>query len=158
MKIAILTVAAGAFFLTGCGQVYYPVGPAENAGALTGAIAGGVIDNQVGGGSDRAVTTAIGALAGGLIGAEIGRSLDERDRHEALAAEYRALEFGRPGRPIAWRNDNSGIYGEVVAGPGFQVNSLDCRDYTHTIYIDARARVARGTACRQPDGTWRIDS
>ena len=158
MKIAILAVTAGALFLTGCGQAYYPVGPPENVGALTGAIAGGVIDNQIGSGSDRVVTTAIGALAGGLIGAEIGRSLDERDRQEALAAEYRALEFGRAGRPVAWRNDSSGIYGEVVAGPGFQVNSLDCREYTHTIYIDARARVVRGTACRQPDGTWRIVS
>jgi surface antigen len=158
MKIAILAVTAGALFLTGCNHAYYPVGPRENVGAVSGAIAGGVIGNQVGSGSGRVVATAIGALAGGLIGAEIGRSLDERDRQKALAAEYRALEFGRAGRPVAWRNENSGIYGEVVTGPGYEVNSLDCRDYTHTIYIDGRARIARGTACRQPDGTWRIVS
>lgn len=158
MKIAILAVTAGALFLTGCNHAYYPVGPRENVGAVSGAVAGGVIGSQIGSGSDRVVATAIGALAGGLIGAEIGRSLDERDRQEALAAEYRALEFGRAGRPVAWRNDASGIYGEVVTGAGYEVNSLDCRDYTHTIYIDGRPRVARGTACRQPDGTWRIVS
>jgi surface antigen len=158
MKIAILAVTAGALFLTGCNQAYYPVGPRENVGAISGAVAGGVIGNQIGSGSDRVVATAIGALAGGLIGAEIGRSLDQRDRQEALAAEYRALEFGRAGRPVAWRNDASGIYGEVVPGQGYEVNSLDCRDYSHTIYIDGRPRIARGTACRQPDGTWRIVS
>ncbi len=158
MKIAIFTVTAGVLFLTGCNHTYSPVGTREGFGTVAGAVAGGVIGNQLGSGSGRVVATAIGALAGGLIGAEIGRSLDERDRQEALAAEYRALEFGRAGRPVAWRNDSSGIYGEVVTGPGYEVNSLDCRDYTHTIYIDGRARVARGTACRQPDGTWRIVS
>jgi len=158
MKFTILAVTAAALFLSGCNHADYPVGPRENVGAVTGAVAGGVIGNQIGSGSDRIVATAIGALAGGLIGAEIGRSLDERDRQEALAAEYRALEFGRAGRPVAWRNDVSGIYGEVVTGPGYEVNALDCRDYTHTIYIDGRPRVARGAACRQPDGTWRIVS
>lgn len=156
MKIAIPAVTTAALFLTGCNHATYPVGPRENVGAVTGAIAGGVIGNQIGSGSGRVVATAIGALAGGLIGAEMGRSLDERDRQEALAAEYRALEFGRAGRPVAWRNDSSGNYGEVVVGTGYQANSLDCRDYTHTIYIDGRARVARGAACRQPDGTWRV--
>ena len=158
MKIAILAVTAGALFLTGCNHTYYPAGTQEGVGTLAGAVAGGVIGNQIGSGSGRVVATAIGALAGGVIGAEIGKSLDERDRQEALAAEYRALEFGRPGRPVAWRNEISGIYGEVVAGSGYQVNSLDCRDYTHTIYIDGRARIARGTACQQPDGTWRVVS
>lgn len=158
MKTAILAVVAGSLFLTGCNHVYAPVNTREGVGAVSGAVAGGVIGHQIGSGSDRVATTAIGALAGGLIGAEIGRLLDERDRQEALAAEYRALEFGRAGRPVAWRNDASGIYGEVVAGRGSQGNSLDCRDYTHTVHIDGRARIARGTACRQPDGTWRIVS
>ncbi len=152
MKLTILAVAAGALFLTGCNHASYPVGPAENAGAITGS----VIDNQVGSGSGRVVTTAIGSLAGGLVGSEIGRSLDERDRQEALAAEYRALEFGRAGRPVAWRNDSSGIYGEVVTGAEYKINSLDCRDYTHTVHVDGRPRVSRGTACRQPDNTWRV--
>jgi surface antigen len=41
-------------------------------------------------------------------------------------------------------------------GPSYEVNRLDCREFTHTVYIGGRARVARGTACRQPDATWRI--
>ena len=54
-----------------------------------------------------------------------------------------------------WRGA-SGNYGDVVVGPSYEVNRLDCREFTHTVYIGGRARVARGTACRQPDATWRI--
>src|SRR5450830_1607606 len=30
----------------------------------------------------------------------------------------------------------------------------NCRSFSHTIYIDGRPQTARGTACRNPDGTW----
>jgi hypothetical protein len=31
-----------------------------------------------------------------------------------------------------------------------------CREYTRQIVIDGEEQMAHGTACRQPDGTWRI--
>ena len=31
---------------------------------------------------------------------------------------------------------------------------MSCRQYTHTVYIDGRPQTMRGTACRNPDGTW----
>jgi hypothetical protein len=40
-------------------------------------------------------------------------------------------------------------------GQAYQINSLVCRDYTHTVYIQGQPEVLTGTACRQPDGTWR---
>ena len=30
----------------------------------------------------------------------------------------------------------------------------NCRPFTHTVYIDGRPQAMRGTACRNPDGTW----
>ena len=39
-------------------------------------------------------------------------------------------------------------------GPSYEDNGRSCRSYTHTIYIDGRPQTARGTACRNPDGTW----
>ena len=36
----------------------------------------------------------------------------------------------------------------------YQSNGLQCRPYTHTIYIDGQPQIARGNACRNPDGTW----
>jgi len=126
-------------------------GPNQDAGALTGAVAGGIVGSALGNGNIGAV--AAGAVVGGLIGNEIGAGLDAQDRRMAMAAETRALEYGRPGTPVQWRGRRG--YGDVVVGSYYRVNDYNCRDYTHTIYIDGRPEVARGTACKQPDGSWR---
>jgi surface antigen len=70
-----------------------------------------------------------------------------------MEAEYRALEYGQAGSPVQWRG-KMGRHGDVVAGTQYRINDYNCRDYTHTIYIDGRPQVARGTACRQADGRW----
>lgn len=120
-------------------------------GAATGALAGGVIGAIAG---RNVAGAAIGALAGGLIGGAIGSALDEQDRQRAQAAEMQALEYGNPGAPVSWRGDN-GNYGTIVPGPTYARGpSPRCREYTHTIYINGQPQTARGTACRNPDGTW----
>jgi surface antigen len=144
-----------AMFLTACYHTGTSVGPREGVGTVAGAVAGGVIGSQIGQGRGRVVAGTIGAIAGGLIGMEVGRALDERDRQIAMQAEYQALAYGQPGRPVEWRSPHTGYYGQVTPGPGYQVNQMDCRDYTHTVYIGGQPQVARGTACREPDGTWR---
>ena len=57
-------------------------------------------------------------------------------------------------RDCAWRNPASGRYGSIVPGPAYQSNGMNCRQFTHTIYIDAKPQTARSTACRNPEGTW----
>ncbi|MBX6324275.1 MAG: hypothetical protein IRY94_20875, partial [Rhodospirillaceae bacterium] len=37
-------------------------------------------------------------------------------------------------------------------GPGGQT----CREYSTTVYIGGRPQVSYGTACLQPDGSWRL--
>ena len=56
---------------------------------------------------------------------------------------------------MTW-SGRGGRRGSVIPGPAYRVNTFDCRDYTHTIYQGEDASVARGTACRQPDGSWRL--
>ncbi|MEZ5877882.1 MAG: RT0821/Lpp0805 family surface protein [Tepidamorphaceae bacterium] len=129
-------------------------GPNQTMGTLAGAVAGGVIGNQIGSGRGQAVATTIGVIAGGLIGSKIGQSLDEADRRRAMEAEYRALEYSKSGSPVVWRNPDRNVYGEVVPGQTYQNAGRNCREYTHTIYIDGQPQVAKGTACRNADGTW----
>ncbi|HWT31010.1 MAG TPA: hypothetical protein VN240_08300 [Propylenella sp.] len=148
MRKSVVAVLIAGLTLAACAA-----DPGEPVGSATGAT-GAVVGSQFAPGQVPA--SAIGPLAGGLIGAEIGRSLDDADRQRALEAEYQVLEFGRAGQSVEWRSASSGNYGEVVVGPSYEVNLLDCRKFTHTVYIGGRARVARGTACRQPDATWRI--
>ena len=130
-------------------------GPKENTGTLIGALGGAAIGSQFGGGTSGHVAGAlIGAGLGALIGNRIGAAMDDEDKQRAYAAQMDALERGPSGAPVSWRNPDSGRYGTVVPGPAFVENGRNCRSYTHTIYIDGRPQTARGTACRNPDGSW----
>jgi surface antigen len=130
-------------------------GPKEVGGTAVGAVTGGLIGNAIGGSvGNRAAGTVIGAAIGGLFGNRIGAAMDDEDRRRAYAAQMQALETGPSGAPVAWRNPDSGRYGNVVPGPAYQANGATCRQYTHTVYVDGTPQSARGTACRNPDGTW----
>lgn len=96
-----------------------------------------------------------GAFAGPMA-AEIETVLGPDALKMAEQAQYEALEYGRPGVPTAWNHPRSGNNGQIVVGQTYEVNRLDCREYTHTVYVGGRANVARGTACRQPNGVWRL--
>lgn len=144
-----------ALLLVGALAACRPGGPNnEDGGTIIGAVAGGVIGNQFGRGNGKIAATAVGALVGGLIGNKIGRSLDDADRRAAGRAEYLALERGETGVATPWRNPDSGHYGTVVPRRPYRRGAQNCRDYEHTIYIDGRPEIARGTACRNGDGTW----
>ena len=149
MKSAISVILIS-LVLAACGP-----GNRAGTGTVVGAVAGGIIGNQAGDGQGRAIATAVGAVVGGIIGHEIGRSLDEADRRAATAAEYRALEYGKSGAAMPWRNPDSGHHGSVVAHKPYVAGNRHCRTYAHTIYIDGRPETMKGKACRRPDGTWR---
>jgi surface antigen len=122
-------------------------------GAIPGANPGVVVGSPVATGAGE---PQLGVIEGGLLSADVGRSLSDGDRNIALQAEYEALEYGRAGQPTGWSNPRSGNRGRVVVGATYEVNRLDCREYHHRIEIGGRARVVEGTACRQPNGVWRI--
>jgi surface antigen len=131
-------------------------GPRENTGTLLGAGTGALLGAAVTGGGtgSKLGGAAVGALLGGLIGNRIGAGMDEDDKQRAYAAQVQALESGASGAPVAWKNPDSGRYGSIVPGPAYQQAGRNCRSFTHTIYIDGTPQTARGTACRNPDGTW----
>ena len=54
-----------------------------------------------------------------------------------------------------WRDPDTGHYGDVVPSRPYKRGVADCRDYTHTIYIDGKPKQMRGTACRDSGGSWK---
>lgn len=87
------------------------------------------------------------------IGSFAGQGLSTSAQRKAAEAEFRALEFGRTGLPVAWKDGDS--RGEVTPGALYQVNAFSCRDYTHVVIIDGGAPLSgRGTACREANGSW----
>ncbi len=147
---AIVAIILASFVLTACSGSFNK----QDSGTVIGALAGGILGNQVGKGSGKVLATVAGAVIGGVVGSEIGKSLDENDRRAAADAEYRALETGHSGKAIPWNNPDSGHRGVVVPKPPYQDQGRNCREYTHTIYIKGEPEILKGTACRANDGTW----
>jgi surface antigen len=146
-KVLLVAALAASVAFAGCESN-------QDTGTVAGAVVGGIIGNQFGGGGGRVAATIAGAVVGGIVGNEIGRSLDARDRELARQAEFDAWERGPSGRPVRWRNPDNGRHGEVIPDAPYKRSGNDCRDYTHRVYIDGRPQAMRGTACRNPDGTW----
>ncbi|MGB3416820.1 MAG: hypothetical protein WBG88_06280 [Mesorhizobium sp.] len=96
----------------------------------------------------------VAEMGGGLVGGKIGAGLTEREKRSGLEAEYKALEYTASGQVVTWKSDSSNRYGEVVAAQPYRVGSQDCRQYTHTVYAGGAGVSARGTACRNSDGSW----
>lgn len=151
-----IALATCALMAAGCSSTNGSSGISnDTGGTVLGAVGGGLLGSQVGKGKGKWVGAAVGAMAGGLAGHVIGQRLDERDRLLAGKAEHDAFENGRAGKPVAWRNPNNGRSGEVTPEAPYRQGSGYCRQYTHKIFIDGKSEAMRGTACRNPDGTWR---
>ncbi len=150
---ALAPLAAAALILAACSDA----GQKQTAGTVIGGVAGAVLGSQVGSGSGRLIATAIGTLAGAMIGSEIGKSLDRADQLAMAQAEQKA-HTATVGEKIVWNNPDSGNSGSVTPirdGRNAQSNAY-CREYQTTVVIDGREQSAYGTACQQPDGSWKV--
>lgn len=141
MNIRLMLVAGLAAGVAGCGTTGLGGGP------------GPVV---VPGGGGKVASTTIAAMGGGLVGGSIGAGLSQREKRSALEAEYKALEYTASGQPVSWKGDQAGHYGEVVAAQPYRVGSQDCRQYAQTVYAGGSGATARGTACRNADGSWSL--
>ncbi len=134
-------VLAAALWLAACSS---DTGRKESGGAAVGGAGLG----------NRAAGVPMSAGSDTLLGHRAGAKLDDEDKRRASVAELQALETGPWGAPVAWRNPETGRYGNVVPGPVYQENGVACREYTHTVYSDGSPQTQHGTACRRSDGTW----
>lgn len=144
--------------VTGCqnGGGAGGVGPRAALGGLGAAAGGGLIASAAGG--DARVIAASVILAG-LIGGAIGERLDQRDRQLANETAQRAFERTPAGQPATWRNPDSGASGSVTPTRTFQAaNGGYCREFQQEIVVGGERQQSFGTACRQPNGQWRIVS
>ena len=150
-RIVVATLALG--LLGGCAS---NVGPKEGVGTLAGAALGGWAGSQIGHGTGNVAATALGVVIGGILGNQMGASMDKTDQMYAEQATTRA--YSAPlNEPITWRNPKNGHYGTIVAeNEGTTPSGRYCREYIHTVTIGGKSQKAHGTACREPDGSWKI--
>ncbi|HCR85271.1 MAG TPA: hypothetical protein DIV86_01185 [Alphaproteobacteria bacterium] len=129
----------------------------ENIGMVAGALGGAFAAQGVGKGKGNTLAIAGGTILGGLLGSSIGASLDRADMAYANSSTQNGLEQTSDGVTSTWRNPNTGNAGTVTPVNTYKTSSGQyCREFTQTVMIGGRNESASGTACRQPDGTWRI--
>lgn len=159
MKIKPVVAAALLALMTAaCANDGSGPGTKQTVGGVLGGVGGAVIGSQIGSGSGQLVATAAGALLGALAGSEIGRSLDEADR-EKVDRAYTQATTAPIGQEITWNNPDSGNSGTITpTREGTAQNGNYCREFQQEVTIGGEVESAYGVACRQPDGSWQIQS
>jgi surface antigen len=142
--------------LAGCGGVHagQPSGNVNQVGGgLIGGVAGGILGSQIGGGSGKVAAIIGGTLAGAALGSYAGGYMDRADQQYLS----HALETQPTGKTTAWRNPDNGHHYEVTPVRTYQVvEGRYCREFTTQVIIGGKVEEAYGTACRMPDGAWKI--
>ena len=139
----------GALALQGCATYQ---GENERAGMVIGGVLGGLLGSQFGRGQGRTAAVVIGTLAGTAIGGSVGFTMDEMDKRKVSTT----LETVRTGVPSSWKNPDTGNSYTVVPTRTYETAGAPCREYTLDAYIGGKKEVIYGTACRQPDGSWKV--
>jgi surface antigen len=153
-KMIMAAALAGPLMLSGCTS---DSGPNQTGGTLVGAALGGLVGSQFGHGGGRLAMTAIGTLAGAAIGSNIGKQLDDNDRRRMREAEARA--YTAPiNEPIVWNNPDNGHSGTVKPVRDGHRGDEYCREFESDIAVGGKHEKGYGTACQQPDGSWKIVS
>jgi surface antigen len=147
-KYLLTPLLALALVLPGCATQ----GPREESGMVIGGMLGGLLGAQVGDHHHRPVAIIAGTLIGASIGGSIGYYMDETDRLRA----GETLETVRTGVSSSWRNPDTGSQYQFTPTRTYETSHGPCREYTMKAFIGGKREEVYGTACRQPDGSWRI--
>lgn len=151
---AIAPLVASAFILSACATEGERN---QTIGTVLGGVGGAVLGSQFGGGSGRIIATALGTLGGALLGREIVKSLTAEDQVKMVEAEE-AAHATPVGETVRWNNPDSGNSGTVTPvreGRSSQTGAT-CREYQTTVNVDGKNEQGFGTACQQPDGSWKV--
>jgi surface antigen len=154
MRRIVAVAFVASLLLGGCAE--WQDSPKQSVGTLAGAAAGGLLGAQFGRGTGQLAATGAGVLLGGLLGSSVGRSLDRADRLAMQQTTQTTLETAPTGQAAQWRNPDTGNYGTVTPLRTTEANGNVCREYQQTITVGGQTQEGYGTACRQPDGSWRI--
>ncbi len=152
IKISIIgAIIASMLSLTACNG-----GPKQTFGGIAGGVGGGLLGSQFGKGHGRLVAVGAGVLLGSLLGSEVGRQMDANDKRLAANANQRA--YSAPvGQQINWNNPQNGNSGSVTpVRDGYSRSGEYCREFQQNVTIGGKVQKSYGTACRQPDGQWKI--
>lgn len=132
----------------------------EAVGAVTGAVAGGLIANKLS--KDNPAATAIGALIGASMGTAAGRNKDQVDAIKMESDNYYVEQAGwnavKTQKPQQWKNPQTGSWGVVTPSPMFydyhNGNKLTCIKVYMKSVRNNLPHHGSGKLCQNPNGNW----
>ena len=127
-------------------------------GTALGALTGGALAYGLGqDSSKKELWTVLGIGLGAMIGQSIGQQLDERDQYLMAQTFEFAMEKAPTNETAKWENPDTGAQGSVTPTKTVVVaEGTPCREFTTTVSIGGQEEEAYGIACRQADGSWKI--
>jgi surface antigen len=100
----------------------------------------------------------VSADAAALVGAPLAAALGPADRDTLQRTTQAALDKGHPDQALPWRNPRTGNYGTVVTKASYQdADGRLCRAFQQTAIVGGQQEHSQANACRETDGTWRIE-
>jgi len=153
MKNLLILIVLGVFLLSGCAGHYNTVG-----GATLGGIGGGIAGSQIGKGTGNVAAIIGGTLIGAAIGGYVGHYMDRMDRVDKVQLSQ-TLERSPTGTQTQWANPDTRTQYTVTPVRTYTASTPTreyCREYNIDINVGGRSERGYGTACRQPDGSWKI--
>jgi len=148
-KVAASMILVTALSMAGCQNMNN-----QDMGTVSGGVIGGLVGSQFGHGGGQLLAVGAGALAGAYIGGAIGKNMDDTDRMRM----NQALNNNTAGQPAYWQNDRTHNAYTVtpVKDVTYEGNPY-CREYQTKAMINGKPQKMYGTACRQPDGSWKME-
>jgi len=125
-------------------------------GAGIGAAVGGLLGSQFSHGSGQFAATSLGVIAGGVIGNGVSHAVEAESVPRA-GTDNTIVLYGEP--TLIATNTYSPNYVAPPAPPPIYIDQeagTYCREYSQTVNREGRWQESYGTACLQPDGSWRI--
>lgn len=150
----LIAILIASCLMGGCAGTYTK----QNTGTAIGALSGGALAYGLGkDSSNKDLWTVLGIGVGAMVGNNIGAQLDERDLLLANQTFQSSLEHNKNATGQQWKNPDNGHSGTVIPVKTYQTDSGQyCREFQQTITVGNKTQDGWGTACRQPDGSWKI--
>jgi surface antigen len=129
---------------------------APAAGALGGGAISGLACSQLGRGNGKTAIVGACSMLGGIAGLLMGYQYSQQ-RQVAQAQQVPRVPMMAP-TPTAqppYEGEGNLKLGQTFANPS---TGEYCREFQHSAKVAGKVRQIYGTACQQPDGTWKVIS
>jgi surface antigen len=124
---------------------------APAAGALGGGAISGLACSQLGKGNGKTAIVGACSMLGGITGLLMGLQYSQQ-RQVAQAYQNPRVPLQQP---QAMQDEGVLRMGKTFSDPS---TGEYCREFQHTAKVSGKTQKLYGTACQQPDGTWKVIS